>query len=210
MRLYEELGNLVFKSSIFFTRESTDCDDPEAEPIIGTEVYYTMPDCIMDLNGGQPTVAYIYELANDALGGESVPCLLGDITTALGIINDAMDECCFIYFYNGAPIASPISSNENEEEQADADVADVMMSISPNPFQDQVEIKYNLKTDSRVSLELYNLQGVKVYTIYEGEAKAGFEYALKFAPIGNRGEQVFLVVLKSVYGATTRQIIKIY
>ena len=159
---------------------------------------------------GGATVGALMEFANDALGKVYIPSSgnpsFSNISDAATVINEAFDENCKWAIINEFVASAPIAQGNTVQSED----PNVMMSISPNPFQDQVEIKYNLKTDSRVSLELYNLQGVKVYTIYEGEAKAGFEYSHKFAPAGNRSEQVFLVVLKSVYGATTRQIIKIY
>ncbi len=205
MRLDEELASLEFQTGTFFTRESSDCDNPEAEPIPGSEEYYVMPSCIMDLYGGQPTVQDIYNLANDALGGYAVNCGLSSITEALGIINDALDECRFIYF-TGTPVAAPSSGDDNSIV-SEGNNQDVIMSISPNPFQDKVKINYLVKEDSKVTLEVYNLQGVKIATIFDGYAKAGFEYTHMFTPAQNRSEQVMLVVLRTVYGVTTKQII---
>ena len=197
MRLDADLAGLVFESAYFYTLESTGCDDPNANPIPGTELYFTMPQCIMDAFGGQPSVADIYYMANQALGGNAVVCSLGDITSAIGVINDALDECRFIYF--SEPAYQPQTSSP-----------DVNLNVTPNPFRDVVEISFNLKSDSKVTIDIYNIQGVKVATIYEGEAKAGFEYTHKFTPANNQGEQVFLVVLKTMFGTTTKRIINTY
>jgi len=168
-----------------------------------------MPASVMSALGGQPSVMDIYNLANNALGGETVACGLSDITAALGVINDALDECRFIYF-TGAPVAAPAPGNANVSLETIAPETEAIVNITPNPFQHDTQISFKLNTDSRVSLEVYSLQGVKIATIYEGDAKAGFEYKHLFVPVGNNAEQVFLVVLRTNFGVTTKRIINTY
>ncbi|MCD4818882.1 MAG: T9SS type A sorting domain-containing protein [Candidatus Cloacimonetes bacterium] len=43
----------------------------------------------------------------------------------------------------------------------------------PNPFNPETTIKYNLKTDANVELEIYNIKGQKVKTLVNNEMKAG-------------------------------------
>jgi len=207
MRLDAELGSLVFQTSTFFTRESTGCGEEDSEPMFGTEQYFTMPDCIMGLYGGQPSVQDIYDLANAALGGETVDCGLSEITEALGIINDALDECRFIYF-TGTPMANPVNTNPGSGDGQNPSKEEfVKMNVSPNPFREEVEIRYILTEDSRVSVEIYNLLGVKVETIYEGVALGNYEYTHRFTPARHRSEQVFLLVMKTKHGVITRRLI---
>jgi hypothetical protein len=211
MRLDANLGGLVLESSSFYTLESTGCDDPDAMPILGTEEYYTMPEDVMALLPASPTVLDLYNLANRGLGGENLGCQLSKITTAVDNINKGMDECRFIYFM--PIVTAPISGGSNNTfntSQTLNGLEDITMSVVPNPFKDQAEISYMLNNDSRVSLEVYNLQGVKVATIYEGEAKAGYNYTYRFDPVGNNSEQVFLVVLRTNFGTITKRIINTY
>ncbi len=43
----------------------------------------------------------------------------------------------------------------------------------PNPFNPETSISYNVKEDSPVSLEIYNLKGQKIRTLVSGKVKAG-------------------------------------
>jgi hypothetical protein len=210
MRLDADLDDMVFQTGNFFTRESTDCNNPAAQPILGTEMYYTMPAGIMGMYGGQPSVMDIYTLANNALGGVNVGCGMDEISEALGVINDALDECKFIYF-TGAPVTAPTQSTTNATHtKLSSFEPEAIVNIAPNPFQHTTQIRYMLNTDSRVTLEVYNLQGVKIATIFEGDAKAGFDYTYRFDPVGNNSEQVFLVVLRTNFGTITKRIINTY
>ena len=157
---------------------------------------------------GGATVGSLMELVNDALGKVYIPSgsnpKLSDIANAATVINEAFDENCKWAVNMGSPISSPLLPGEPM-----VDEQDVILTMSPNPFNDQVEIKYILKSDSRVTLEIYNLQGSKVTTLYEGDATASTEYIHRFSP-EYKGQQVFLVVLRTVYGTTIERIVHTY
>jgi flagellar hook assembly protein FlgD len=44
----------------------------------------------------------------------------------------------------------------------------------PNPFNPETVIKYGLKTDTKVLLEIYNLRGQKVKTLINDSQSAGY------------------------------------
>ena len=53
------------------------------------------------------------------------------------------------------------------------------MNVFPNPFTDHVTFEFDLNSDADVLLELYNVIGVKIATIFTGFVTAGpqhFEY----------------------------------
>ncbi|MGE5318281.1 MAG: hypothetical protein ACM3ME_09810, partial [Chloroflexota bacterium] len=212
LRLDTELGDLELESRYFFTRASSDCYDPDAYPLIGTELYYTLPVTVMTVLGANNSITDLYMLANRALGGEIISgCSLGDITSALGIINTGLDKCRFIYFcaVPCVPVTSPQPGGSTTFTEL-PNKNEATMSIVPNPFSESTEIRYNLTTNSRISLEIYNLYGMKVATLFEGEAKAGFDYTYRFDPVGDNSEQVFLVVLRTEFGTVTKRIINTY
>ena len=207
LRLPEsDLGSFVFTSRYFATLDATSCDEETAQPIAGTEQYYTLPLSIMTLGGGNPTVLNIYQAANNALAG--LGGSLNDLAAAVGMINLAFDNCKFVYF--GQPPVNAPSGGGTNTFTTIAESEQITMSIAPNPFKEQVEIKYMVPSDTKVILEVYNLQGVKVATLYDGNAIAGLEYTHLYAPIKNRSEQVFLIVMKTMYGVTTKQIISVH
>ena len=47
----------------------------------------------------------------------------------------------------------------------------------PNPFNPETVIKYGLKTDTKVLLEIYNLRGQKVKTLINDYQSAGYHQA---------------------------------
>jgi len=202
LRLDSDLANLEFTSPDFYVKESSGCGEADAYPV-GDPIFYTgsngMPASIMNLFGGSPTVMEIYNLANQALGGVAVTVPLGDITAALGKINTALDECAFIFFIpvlQSSPIA-PEGSN------------DVMtLKVAPNPFNNEAIITYMVKTDSKITLGVYNMQGIRIATLYEGQASGGVVYTYKYTSTENT-EQLIVIVLKSNYGTISERVIRI-
>jgi len=202
MRLDSDLGGLEFTSPNFYVRKSSACGQDDAYPV-GDPIYYTgsngMPASIMNLFGGTPTVMEIYTLANQALGGITVNVPLGDITLALGKINNALDKCAFIYFI---PVlqSSPITP----EAAKDA----MTLKVAPNPFSHEATISYQVKMDSKVTLEVYNMQGAKIATLFEGQADAGVDYSYKYISSDNT-QQFLVVVLRSNYGTISERVIRL-
>ena len=59
----------------------------------------------------------------------------------------------------------------------------------PNPFNPDTEIKYDLRENSKVKLEIYNISGQKVYTLVDGIETAGFKTAI-WKSQNSQGERV--------------------
>jgi hypothetical protein len=210
LRLDNVLGDLVIQSASFFTRASTNCNSSDAEPILGTEEYYTMPSCIMDLNGGQPSVQYIYDMANTALSGTHVDCSLGKITEALGIINDALDECRFIYFYNGNPVAGSGKTNDGYEEEIITAIEKIQLSIIPNPFVETTEITFTIYDDTRVTAEIYDMQGRRVAILFEGDVVSGKTHTLVYKVPAVENQAMFLCVIRTSNAVRYEKILRMH
>jgi len=210
LRLDDELGGMELETNYFYTMASTECNEESAQPVPGTEQVYSLLATVMDALGSDRTIDHLFSLANSALNGDAVGVPLGDISNVLGMMNSALDECKFIYFCDAPCIIPVYQSNEVLFEPQPATTDKITLSILPNPFKDQTEIRFTLPEDSRVSLEVYNLYGARIATVFEGVAKAGFDYTYMFNPVGNNSEQVFLVVLRTNSGIITRRIINTY
>lgn len=52
----------------------------------------------------------------------------------------------------------------------------------PNPFSDQLNIEFTLSEDSRVKLEIFNVAGQLVATLFDGDVKASEQRKLEFIP----------------------------
>ncbi|GGK59473.1 hypothetical protein GCM10011405_04540 [Rufibacter glacialis] len=53
-------------------------------------------------------------------------------------------------------------------------------TASPNPFQDKAKISFSVATSEDVRLEVYNLQGKLMQTLYTGKAEPGKAYEYEF------------------------------
>lgn len=65
----------------------------------------------------------------------------------------------------------PIVGVDNEVQTPDKFV---VYQNYPNPFNPSTKIKYGIPTDAEVTIEIYNIVGEKVTTLYEGLRKAGY------------------------------------
>jgi hypothetical protein len=129
----------------------------------------------------------LYALANSALCGTALPAGVsyGDLANALGCINEAFDECAaFVEWRSGdRPTANsfctlPSSTTPCPVEpgriitqpmvEATPEVSALRVTAYPNPFKDQVRFVINSRTSGQGSLELYNMLGQKIQTVYNG------------------------------------------
>jgi hypothetical protein len=154
--------------------------------------------------GNNPTVQGIFAMANNALGGVSGLPSLGDINTAVDIINRAFDECKFIYFIPVTKSALIAGSSTSSSDQINID-----LSIVPNPFEYQTDIKFSLSQDSKVSVEIYNTIGEKIATLYEGQVVADQVYTFKYTASENTGQQVLLCVIRAPNGQAVKRMVLI-
>lgn len=58
------------------------------------------------------------------------------------------------------------------------------ISAYPNPFNDKLNIEFSLPEDSRAKLEIFNVAGQVIATLFDGEVKANEEYKFEFTPNG--------------------------
>ncbi|MEO1626118.1 MAG: esterase-like activity of phytase family protein [Bacteroidota bacterium] len=98
----------------------------------------------------------------------------------------------FINPFNNGPASRTVSNGVGTLAQLQA---------SPNPFVDQVDIRYQLAEDSQVAIDLYDLEGRQLATVWQGHQLAGpqqitYSEGLKNLPAGiyflkvQLGEQV--------------------
>jgi hypothetical protein len=129
---------------------------------------------------------------------------LGDLNSAVDIINRAFDECKFIFFIVQPPQSIMTGSSETGVE-SNLDL--VNLTIAPNPFQSQTDIRFSLTFESKVSVEIYNMIGVKVATLFEGNASAGQVYTYTFKPADNASQQAYLCVVRTSQGNTVKRML---
>ena len=86
------------------------------------------------------------------------------------------------------------------------------LHVSPNPFLGNLAINCELKTDQQISLEVYNLKGQKLSSLFSAFHKAG-DLSLNWDGKSSDGQKlpagVYLLRLKSPTGSIYRKISKL-
>jgi hypothetical protein len=73
----------------------------------------------------------------------------------------------------------------------------------PNPFNADTFIRFDLPKPSKITLEILNLNGQKIQTLFNGSKKAG-EYRIKWNASG-LGSGIYYYTLKTEYSQETRK-----
>jgi hypothetical protein len=79
--------------------------------------------------------------------------------------------------YVGANLTISLATSVTPVRQADFG-----MKVYPNPFTDRVFFELQLQTDAKVRLEIFNLNGVKLATVFSDDVKALSAYRIEYAP----------------------------
>jgi hypothetical protein len=94
---------------------------------------------------------------------------LSAVSEAVDVINNAFDECRVLVGYGD--IGSSITfTREKEGSELSKEVLTGKLSViaSPNPFNDKVQFTIESPISGQGSLEVYNLIGQKVETVFQG------------------------------------------
>ena len=140
----------------------------------------------------------LLKLASDALGGAALPAgvTLEAIADAAAAMNEGFDECrYFVKFADTneslcvAPdlpitmaVAAPSEANSGRRPSATEPVQVSKLTITtyPNPFVDQLNFRFVSPVSGRATLEVYNLFGQKLQTVYDGLITAGRNQMVQF------------------------------
>ncbi|ALJ01042.1 T9SS type A sorting domain-containing protein [Rufibacter tibetensis] len=169
------LGSMVIRDMYMVTVKATECGKAESSPVIGTEEVFTFP-----LSAVGKTVNQLYAMANEALGGGATAMSLGDLTKALGNINDGFDECRFLDSFSATPpmfLLSGESYNSSASTTMKVEQAQSQIHAYPNPFNERATIIFSLAEAGDYSLTLHDVKGNIVKSISTGYAKKGTQYS---------------------------------
>jgi hypothetical protein len=166
------------------TAEAEVCYDFEAMPVYGTEEWYPIPQIVTtylnDVGSTYtPTVEGLLALANDAISDVWEPTeegdpTLHDIANALGTINNGFDDCRVILGWGvyEEPEKNLVVPTEIPDE--------TKLSVYPNPFIQTTNFQIVPAVDARATLELYDIYGRLVETLFEARVEAGMIYEVKY------------------------------
>ncbi len=129
------------------------------------------------------TVAGLYKLANDALGGMALTdgLTLSNIMSAVDLINNAFDECRAFVGYrtdkftcqtDGSVKFAPITSGLDARS----------LKVYPNPFSDRVVFEFVSGEDSHAVLEINNILGQKIKVLMDQQVKMGVLNRIEYTP----------------------------
>ena len=197
-----ESGKLLLfsiKSGYLTTQKLKGCF-PNAVPAETCDIFSKlMNQNVVTYLGANGTVADLLQLANDVLGGTKTPGVNGvpsysDVNEAVSTINEAFDEGRrFLNYYDTKqtceslfpPAALPTGVTTTTVVSASRESVDaVTVSAYPNPFSDNINFEVETKQSGQGTLEVYNMTGQKVKTVFSGYMNAGRQRFSMTVPAG--------------------------
>jgi hypothetical protein len=156
-----------------------DCNSNEVIPD-SDESYYSFPESILNYMRSSSVYsadgAGLFNLANDAIGGKITNVNLNDLATALAFMNEGFNECrSLVAWYHNVPekIWTTIS-----------DFSKPVLTVYPNPFNERVIFETEFGSAGKVLLEIFDIKGIKVKTVYNNQVEAGMVYRFEYLPEG--------------------------
>ncbi|MFZ9718131.1 MAG: T9SS type A sorting domain-containing protein, partial [Chitinophagaceae bacterium] len=162
---------------------------------------------------GDKTIMDLLNLASAALGG-TLPAGLSysDIAGAVGLINEAFDECrIFVSIANTGNVsgycvppapemcAATMSTSAGNEVSVDAaapsaqvrvEVKELTVNVYPNPFRSQLNFRFISPVSGSAKLEVFNVSGQRLATVFEGKVSAGVQNFVRYSPATNTAEML--------------------
>jgi hypothetical protein len=156
----------------------------------------------MASHGYPATVAGLLQLANAVLSGRLTPGVGGvpsysAINGAVTQINEGFDECRMFGGACPAPVAmgGNVRTSQSSNAVTTTQVEGLQVSAYPNPFNEVVKFTIQSKVSGKAQLEVYNMLGQKVKTVYSGFIQANKAQVVEFRA-GAAAHQSLLYILK--------------
>jgi hypothetical protein len=181
LRNSANLPSLVLYGNQFTTAKATSCTS--GTPIAGTEATFCIPTNVWNYLSAPKTVAKLYTLANQTLGG-SIPTgmTVADVNAAVDAINRGFDQCRVLTAFGTCDTSRSIEDQTTEDNAiAFPEFGEQLQLTSyPNPMSDDAIIEFSSEQDIRGALELYSSTGELVSTIFSGDLKGGETRVVRF------------------------------
>ena len=184
LRLSPGLAQVVLENTELVTLASSDCQDAEAKAVGGSEKSFHIPAAIIDYLSN-PTIGALYSLANKALAVTYIPQAgtpgYGEITGALGAINDGFNECRML------------------KEFTVAAIPDMGWRVNsyPNPTTGEpISFGFQALESGEATLDVHNMiTGARVSVPFEGSLIAGANYVISI-PVDELTEGTYFYLLR--------------
>lgn len=193
MRLDGGLGSVLITDNWLVTKGADKSDDGLCGTVddviidslvLGKFIPQSVIDALTSIYGsGNETVANLFDLANRALGGQSLGgSNLSDINRAVSSINEGFDGCRFLVGFQSTDPTATAGTNLIKTKALGfsmfKDAPKEKFSVYPNPFNETINFELEAATSGNISIEFFNTAGSRIAVIYKGQA--GPEKALKF------------------------------
>jgi hypothetical protein len=111
-------------------------------------------------NGYPNTIAGLFQLANDALGGVNVGVSLNSIQSAVEAVNSGFDECkILVGMITTAPSGRPVEYVQSTTSVED----DLKVVVYPNPYEsDYFNLRINAPVTGEATIELFTIDGLRI------------------------------------------------
>ena len=98
---------------------------------------------------------------------------------------------------------APVTGNESVES------SEITLTSFPNPFNTSAKVQFSLPEAGNVTLEVYNLSGARIITLFEGFAEANKTYTYDFNGEANLYQATYIVVIRSASGTKYQRLMMI-
>jgi hypothetical protein len=89
------------------------------------------------------------------------------------------------------------------------DVTELAVDIVPNPFNITTEVRVTTPVTTRVTVEIYNIQGIKLLTLFEGIAEANVPASYRLSASDTGYSQILLCAVRTQQGGVVKKIVRI-
>jgi hypothetical protein len=194
------LGTLVLSDTL--VTEKFACGSASPAPLGNPDTFGLPHNVIVYLsnsvNGYSNNVEGLFKLANDVLGGANSSIDASSVSKAVDVINNAFDGCRLLTnrIDYVSPIGNPQAKTTNVSpalKLGGVDELSASVTTYPNPYTDRLVLTITSKVSGNSSLELYDLLGRKVSTLYNGFIEKG---AVKTFTYYNSGKSSKTLVYK--------------
>jgi hypothetical protein len=199
------------RSGYLTTQEMNGCY-PNSTPSEGCDIFSErINQNVVNYLGANATIADLLQLANDVLGGTKTPGVNGvpsysDISGAANSITMAFhDGRRFLNYFEtqqgcelltgSAEIQTTATSTTSSIMEAKEASNIVTVTAFPNPFTDNINFQVETKQSGQGVLEVYNMTGQKVKTIFSGYMNAGRQRFSMTVPAGQTSVLLYVFTM---------------
>jgi hypothetical protein len=178
----------------------------------GTVSSILMNENVVNYLGVNNTVQDLLNLAKGVLGGTLIPGQDGvpsysDVNDAVDAINKSFDEgrrfldyypekqSCELLFPASSTIVTVFSASKQtmESQLATTNASGISVTAYPNPYTDKVNFTVESDVSGYGSLQVYNMMGQKLTTVYQGFITPGRQNFTLSLPVRQRANLIYVL-----------------